>query len=85
MSDLQTVCQKLRGQRRSEGQGGQLGVRGASGGKRGNVLRRALGSDTQLHYSLNVCYPWLILGIVQCLGWTAWTDVIRTISHRRRR
>lgn len=55
MSDLQTVCQKLRGQRRSEGQGGQLGVRGASGGKRGSVLRRTLGSDTQLHYSLNVC------------------------------
>lgn len=55
MSDLQTVCQKLRGQCRSQGQGGQLGVRGASRGKRGSELRRTLGSDTQLHYPLDWC------------------------------
>lgn len=55
MSDLQTVCQKLRGQCRSEEQGGQSGTRGASGEKRGSALRRTLGSDTQLYCSLDVC------------------------------
>lgn len=53
MSDLQTVCQKLRGQCRSERQGGQSGTRGASGGKRGNELRRTLGSDTVLWMCAN--------------------------------
>lgn len=55
MSDLQTVCQKLRGQCRSEEQGGQSGARCASGEKRGSELRRTLGSDTRLYGSLDAC------------------------------
>lgn len=57
MSDLQTACQKLRGQCRSEEQGGQSGARSPSGEKRGNELGRTLGSDTQLYCLLIVVDP----------------------------